>query len=247
MLAFILFVGIIPNGKVLAEEIIKDENIEVIENNTNKIEVQTEVETTKGDATVSATWNKNNDTFTVTSIEKDSNGNDIKKEYKVDIEEATEDNFKAVFTDIKTNEKFHVNSNEAHASIVFLLPIAGIIGQGLVSHLIAIGAAIVIAGSTYVAVSKVASQLKRKQPEHYAATIRRGDLYVGGSLSYSSAVSRLKGGSDIWSKNSNLAFKVAQGAGKGKRPTNYERHGQQGYYWHYHTWNRSGGHSFFHF
>jgi hypothetical protein len=55
-----------------------------------------------------------------------------------------------------------VNSNEAHASMAFLVPIGVVIGEALLSHLIAASAAIVIAGVTYTVASKVASTLRKK-------------------------------------------------------------------------------------
>lgn len=79
MLIFVLSIGIIPNGKVLAEDWVQDENIEVLENNSEKVEIQTEVETVEGDATVSAAWDKTDNTFTVKSMEKDANGNEVEK------------------------------------------------------------------------------------------------------------------------------------------------------------------------
>ncbi len=119
MLIFVLSIGILPNGKAIAEELIQDENIEVLENNSEKVEVQTEVETVEGDAIVSAAWDKSDNAFTVKSMETDANGNEVEKEYRVDVEEATEDVFKATFTDVKTNESFEVDSTEARASVAF--------------------------------------------------------------------------------------------------------------------------------
>ncbi|EJV59115.1 SAR2788 family putative toxin [Bacillus cereus] len=253
MLIFVLSIGILPNGKALAEELVQDENIEVLENNSEKVEVQTEVETVEGDATVSAAWDKADNTFTVKSIEKDANGNEVEKEYRVNVEEATDEVFKATFTDLKTNESFEVDSMEAHASLAFLLPIAGVIGQGLVSHLIAIGAAVVIAGATYTVVGKVAAELRKKKYDHYAAVLTKGDLYIGGSISKATAVSRLKSSdkknNNVWSKSYALAATVAKDAGNGRTPIGPERDkgktSAEGYYFHFHIHNRTGGHSFY--
>ncbi|HDR3347420.1 MULTISPECIES: SAR2788 family putative toxin [Bacillus cereus group] len=253
MLIFVLSIGILPNGKAIAEELIQDENIEVLENNSEKVEVQTEVETVEGDAIVSAAWDKSDNAFTVKSMETDANGNEVEKEYRVDVEEATEDVFKATFTDVKTNESFEVDSTEARASVAFLLPIAGVIGQGLVSHLIAIGAAVVIAGATYTAVGKVAAQLRKKNHNHYAAVLTKGDLYIGGPISKATAVSRLKSSdkknNNVWSKTYALAATVAKDAGNGRTPIGPERDkgktSAEGYYFHFHIHNRTGGHSFY--
>lgn len=121
------------------------------------------------------------------------------------------------------------------------------IGEALLSHLIAASAAVVIAGVTYTVASKVASKLRNKSYDHYAAVIRKGDVYIGNPISYSAAVARMKSGGDVWSKSYSLAAKVARGAGNGRTPVGPERHGngKPGYYWHFHTYNRSGGHSFY--
>jgi hypothetical protein len=183
----------------------------------------------------------------ISSVEKDSEGNDLVKEYAVELKEASEDKIVAVFKDTETNEEFVVNSNEAHASMAFLAPIGVVIGEALLSHLIAASAAVVIAGVTYTVASKVASKLRNKSYDHYAAVIRKGDVYIGNPISYSAAVARMKSGGDVWSKSYSLAAKVARGAGNGRTPVGPERHGngKPGYYWHFHTYNRSGGHSFY--
>ncbi|MBB6282756.1 hypothetical protein HNR34_001084 [Geobacillus subterraneus] len=71
-----------------------------------------------------------------------------------------------------------VNSNKAHASMAFLAPIGVVIGEALLSHLIAASAAVVIAGVTYIVATKVASKLRNKCYDHYATVIRKGDVYI---------------------------------------------------------------------
>lgn len=77
-------------------------------------------------------------------------------------------------------------------------------------------------------------------------------------MTHNQAVSRLKGGNDTWSISERYAYKVACSAGNGRTPASTnkkggENHGydsktgkqKPGYYWHYHMYNRKGGHSFY--
>ena len=52
---------------------------------------------------------------------------------------------------------------------------------------------------------------------------------------------------NVWSKSSDLAMSVAKTAGGGNTPIGPEIHFKPGevMYYHYHTYDRSGGHSYF--
>lgn len=278
LLTLVLLVGIAPtNSSTLAEEItddqtqtdaINEENIKIVENNEKTLEIQTEVsidnttnattdDTTNAttddttNATVSLSLDKGTNEFTVTSIETDSQGNQVEKEYKVDVENATEDGIVATFTDMGTGEKYELNTNELHASFAFLIPIGVIIGEALLEHLIAIGLAAVIAGVTYTVASSVSETLRKKQYDHYPAYIdkKKDRVMIGNKpLTLDEAASRLKGAppyNDVWSTDSVKAFKVAAKAGNGKPPIHDSAHGGEGYLPHWHIYNRSGGHSFY--
>ncbi|WP_199426318.1 SAR2788 family putative toxin [Thermaerobacillus caldiproteolyticus] len=278
LLTLVLLVGIVPtNSSTLAEEItddqtqtdaINEENIKIVENNEKTLEIQTEVSidnTTNAttddttnvttddttNATVSLSLDKGTNEFTVTSIETDSQGNQVEKEYKVDVENATEDGIVATFTDMGTGEKYELNTNELHASFAFLIPIGVIIGEALLEHLIAIGLAAVIAGVTYTVASSVSETLRKKQYDHYPAYIdkKKDRVMIGNKpLTLDEAASRLKGAppyNDVWSTDSVKAFKVAAKAGNGKPPIHDSAHGGEGYLPHWHIYNRSGGHSFY--
>ncbi|ANB59071.1 hypothetical protein GFC29_3150 [Anoxybacillus sp. B7M1] len=255
---------------------INEENIKIVENNEKTLEIQTEVsidnttnattddttnattdDTTNAttdettNATVSLSLDKGTNEFTVTSIETDSQGNQVEKEYKVDVENATEDGIVATFTDMGTGEKYELNTNELHASFAFLIPIGVIIGEALLEHLIAIGLAAVIAGVTYTVASSVSETLRKKQYDHYPAYIdkKKDRVMIGNKpLTLDEAASRLKGAppyNDVWSTDSVKAFKVAAKAGNGKPPIHDSAHGGEGYLPHWHIYNRSGGHSFY--
>lgn len=147
------------------------------------------------------------------SVETDSEGNQVEKEYKVDVQQATEHGIVATFTDMNTGEKYEINTNELHASFAFLIPIAVVVGEALLEHLIAMGLAFVIAGVTYTLASEIVPTLRNKNYDHYAAYLKTKEgVYIGNPISLSEAISRLNGKdfetNNVWSKTSGLAKKV---------------------------------------
>ncbi|MGJ7034601.1 SAR2788 family putative toxin [Anoxybacillus eryuanensis] len=277
-LTLILLIGIIPvSSNVLADEItdtstqtgvVNEENITVVQNNEKTLEIQSEVSTDidnviegtsdvatdatdDGHATVSLSMDKDTREFTVKSVETDSEGNQVEKEYKVDVQQATEYGIVATFTDMNTGEKYEINTNELHASFAFLIPIAVVVGEALLEHLIALGLAFVIAGVTYTLASEIVPTLRNKNYDHYAAYLKTKEgVYIGNPISLSEAISRLNGKdfetNNVWSKTSGLAKKVAKEAGGGREPVFDSPHGSYPKFLpHFHKWNRSGGHSFY--
>lgn len=129
-------------------------------------------------------------------------------------------------------------------------PLGVVIGETLLAHLVAAGLAITIAGVTYAAATEVIEKLNKEKHNHYAAKLKSNVLYIGNNVSLSTAASLLKSGDDVWSKSGDLAAKVAREAGGGRAPVPSENHWNTGskkvrFYNHYHTYNRSGGHSFY--
>jgi len=235
------------NGEIQLSEDFK-EDIEIVKDNDEIAIIETNLEVEDNELNINAALNKEEDTITVISTENADTNNEVKKEYKVEISEATEDVFIATFTDIETGEQYVVDNTKTKASAV-VLPIAVVLGGALVSHLIAISAAMVIAGVTYYVATKVISRLKRSDPYHYMAKLRSGKLWIGNSVSQSRAAAHLRAGGDIWSRSNSLAWTVANKAGK-YTPTKAEVHGNGGsYFYHFHAQDahnkRVGGHSFF--
>lgn len=136
-----------------------------------------------------------------------------------------------------------------------VIVLGGVLGWAVLEALIAAAATVTILGVTYALATEVASQLRKKKHKHYQAAIRyssklkRDELFIGDPLGEQGAAGRLmkKEHNDVWSTQQSYAEKVARIAGEGNAPTAPEKHGggKLGYYWHVHTWNRKGGHSFF--
>ncbi len=85
------------------------------------------------------------------------------------------------------------------------------------------------------------------------AILTKGDLYIGNSLTKAQAVARLKSSdsknNNVWSKSYSLAAAIAREAGGNRTPIGPERDkgksSAEGYYFHFHLYNRTGGHSFY--
>lgn len=143
-------------------------------------------------------------------------------------------------------------SENYNSNARFSVSIGVVIGSALLDALIAATATVLIAGITYTLITEVVSTLKNNRDyTHYKAAIRyspklkRYDLFVGNAISFTKAVSRLKGGNDVWSKTAAAAGNVARTAGNGNEAIRDNPHGGVGYYPHYHIYDRSGGHSFY--
>ena len=94
-----------------------------------------------------------------------------------------------------------------------------------------------IEGTFFIVATAILDTIRYGKYDHYEAILINGDLYLGNSISYNEAIERLKYKGDVWSKNSTLAWCVANGAGK-INPTNVEKHeNNDNYYWHYHARN----------
>jgi hypothetical protein len=181
------------------------------------------------------------------------------KQYEIILNDyvADSEKFKATYHDKDTGEKILDDPTAIRPHLVWFAPIGVIIGQFLLEQLLAIGTAVVIGSLTWAAAESVAMSLRNRQDhDHYAARIMQNDVWVGPSISLSQATIRLTSfngdadalGNDVWSRTQSLAAKVAKIAGGGRNePVGPEIHGVlgRGYYYHFHTWNRVGGHSFF--
>ncbi|MFP3845777.1 SAR2788 family putative toxin [Priestia filamentosa] len=272
-------IGLVPAKNTLAEEsidtiapdvnesMLANEDIEILEDTDKSLIVSMEVDSEDYDETA-VTEEESEESYSnlgegeevdsvVAEVDKDLSQLTIstvvdgekEKTYEVDVKEAYDDVFVADFTDTETNETISVNNEELQASFAFLVPIGVVIGESLAAHLIAASAAVVIAGATYYAATKVTSKLKRKDPKYYLAKLVKGKLYIGNSVTLSTAAKNLRAGGDTWSRSSGYAWSVANSAGK-YSPTKAEKHGTgSNYFSHYHARDKSnkrvGGHSFY--
>ncbi|CDM70461.1 Hypothetical protein CM240_3344 [Clostridium bornimense] len=95
--------------------------------------------------------------------------------------------------------------------------------------------AFLIEGTYFIIATAILDAIRNGKYDHYEAILINGDLYLGNNISYNEAIERLKRKGDVWSKNSTLAWCVANAAGK-INPTNVEKHeNNDNYYWHYHA------------
>ncbi|EJW19400.1 SAR2788 family putative toxin [Paenibacillus alvei] len=195
----------------------------------------------------------------LTTNEKSELTNETGRTYSVVINDIKEDGeINATFIDVETNKTYDINQDKFVPTLVWFVPIGVIIGEWLLGQLLAAGTAMLIAGVTYVALNEagVLSKLREdKTANHFMAKIIGGKVWVGDGMSLEAAAFRLvnpmlvKAEQNVWSKSSAYADLVARTAGGGKESKGPELTCDQlpgfFYYAHYHTHDRTGGHSFF--
>jgi hypothetical protein len=195
-----------------------------------------------------ATLNKRNRDIRITLFES-VNGKWQQRQYEADILHALNGRLRATLHDVQTDRLIPLDSAQFKASFL-VIPVIVMIGELLLAHLIALSLAVVITGITYIALSRVAESLRKQKPEHYAAYLdtKRG-VFIGEPLSRTAAALRLRstahGVNNTWSKSIGLARDVAFLV-HGKTPVGPEIHGPMPLYqYHFHPFNRSGGHAFY--
>ena len=99
--------------------------------------------------------------------------------------------------------------------------------------------------------AKVRSKVTRNSKTRYwSATISWSHVDIGKPLTYSQAVSYVKKGYNVftvtWYEAKAVALAAGGTTGRNNKKLYPEKHGQgKGFYWHYHTYNRKGGHVFY--
>ncbi|MEK4670120.1 SAR2788 family putative toxin [Niallia sp. FSL R7-0271] len=159
---------------------------------------------------VSLVINLDTDTVMIQSKETNINGDEEEKEYTLDLSSSTDNEVKGTIEDRDTGNTYNYNPNEVTASARAAIPAGVKIAQKVLDKLIKAGYAAILAGSTYIVVDEFYKLKKTKS--HYRAEIHNDQLFIGGGISKSAAINRLKSGYDTWSTNSSGAKSVAQGA-----------------------------------
>src|SRR5687767_5963163 len=89
--------------------------------------------------------------------EKSKKTDKEERNYKVVIDDVVDEAIDATFTDIETNEVYKIEKDKLHASFAFLVPIGVVIGEWLLSQLLAMALAITIGSISYTLVTEVAA------------------------------------------------------------------------------------------
>lgn len=240
----------------------------VVQDDSSKLVIKNKVDTNKNfrmmrtsteEVHATIEMDKRSQEITLNTDEASTITGKNEKRYNVIIDDVTgeDDDIKARFIDVETNEVFNVNTGTVTASFAFLIPLGVIIGTALIEHLISIALAVTIGGIAWAVVTEIRANLREKEYDHYMAKIMQGNVWVGDALDLGSAAYRLTNpfldwqNNNVWSRTSAAAALVAYTAGNGNTPVGPELTIDKSggsimfFYSHYHTWNRAGGHSFF--
>jgi hypothetical protein len=165
-----------------------------------------------------------------------------------EIHELTEDLVDVTITDTATGGSQRVSSDTGEgAALPLILGIPLVISA--LEALIVASAAVIIAGVTYVALTKAIEAINRNGssfPHFMAARVSGKPLMIGNGITFSNAVSRVKTKSDVWSRSQNGAMTVCRSASGGMTLKAAEIDKSGSYkVWHYHTNPKNGAHCFY--
>jgi len=136
------------------------------------------------------------------------------------------------------------------AAAIGILFGGAVLAEALLWALIIAGIVIVVAGVTYIAVSSAKTEIEKKQSQYFSAylvTGPTGNVFINPiGIGYSTAVSRLSSGKNVYTWTSAQAKMICIGTGLGYIGPENHRNGNiiGAYYNHYHPGNRIG-HSFY--
>ena len=103
-----------------------------------------------------------------------------------------------------------------------------------------------IRGVTYIPASQLDTQHTRG---YFMAILKKREVWVGKCITRKQAVRRIQSDQDVFCMTRQEALNAAQRAGKGRIPVGPEIHRSKNtyekFYYHYHTYNRKGGHAFY--
>ncbi len=230
--------------EVLSEE---DVVLEEIVENEDEISIQATFENNDEEEITTNVDIKLEDASAVMST-KDEEGN--LEEYEINLISLNEDEVIFTYFDQETGELHTYDSTKVTASIVPAIPIGIAISASLFSALAHTSAVIIVGGAAYLvateAIPKVNKNKKKKQYNHFRATLSGGKLYIGKGLSRSNAIKRAKKSKDVWSVSKAQAKAVAQGANKNGKPIHEIDKNKKGKYYHWHPYKRTPKmHSFY--
>ncbi|MDD6306761.1 MAG: hypothetical protein PUA75_07410 [Clostridiales bacterium] len=189
----------------------------------------------------------------------DENGD--MKEYEIDINDLTDKNVDIdVFEDdgkiieeYETMEELLEDAYECQTAATVTVTVISV--STLLKVLLLIAATVVVSGVVYYAATTVAETIqnnKKKRNLYYSAYLRGKDVYISynKSISFKSAVSRVRYGKSIYTWTSANAKNVVLATGLGTIPraeidSASSRKKGFVYYYHWHTKNRNGAHAWF--
>ncbi|MFD2671148.1 hypothetical protein [Marinicrinis sediminis] len=191
---------------------------------------------TDGEYESTVTRNKKTGSVTLEIIEINTGE---KNKYKVD-DFNTATNTGSI-TEIDTGNKFELKENKEEYTTYFL-PILAVIAipsalAALEAALLATAGAIIIGGITYytaTAVSEALNSSENKDQNYFIALLQDGKFYLGPSITYNQAKSRVQAEADVFVRTQSRALTLTKNISQ-----NYvgpEIHGSinNGYFYHYH-------------
>ncbi len=190
--------------------------------------------------------------YTVTD---DVDGRVVTTTFEVAITTSTPERTVFELTNPETGETFHYDSAVPTESVAFVIPVAfAAVSLSTALYYLAIGAAIVIGGVLALEAGKAVARIiednnrrsSSNKRDYYTAVRNGGSVYISPTgLTKSQALTRGRGGGDVWAISATKAKQLAKDLNPSGVPVGAEKHGA-GYLWHYHPFRHSPNmHSFY--
>lgn len=256
------FAKAVTNIEYLPEELLKADQVEVIENG----DVYSRAYAVIDNQRIDIEWNRETNEVSLSQVDLSKDARSLSETDKIELNFKVEFNgeLKPSYT-IETEEGTYsvVSGQPQQARMVGSIRLILVIGEALMKTLIAMAATITVlyAGEEirHALASEVVETLEKKEYFHYMALLNEEmtsmgkikKLYIGNAFETTGeAAAWLRGGGNVWSKSSALARMVANTAGGAIGPEidSYSSISVQlghDYYYHYHIIGRIGGHSFY--
>ena len=256
------FAKAVTNIEYLPEELLKADQVEVIENG----DVYSRAYAVIDNQRIDIEWNRETNEVSLSQVDLSKDARSLSETDKIELNFKVEFNgeLKPSYT-IETEEGTYsvVSGQPQQARMVGSIRLILVIGEALMKTLIAMAATITVlyAGEEirHALASEVVETLEKKEYFHYMALLNEEmtsmgkikKLYIGNAFETTGeAAAWLRGGGNVWSKSSALARMVANTAGGAIGPEidSYSPISVQlghDYYYHYHIIGRIGGHSFY--
>lgn len=191
-------------------------------------------------------------------------GVETNNEYKLELNDLSEEEFNADLTNLSTNQKVELNNTDGEfQTSAFWIPALGVfvglsmlemlaisVGASTLIYLASKGMINLVSGALWVAGKVANDNKKNKKYVHYEATRANNSkgIWVGPGKTKTKAISRIKNGKDCWSIDSVNARLLATGASKTGRYLKHDAHSAKSgkrTFNHYHPYETTGAHSFY--
>lgn len=174
-------------------------------------------------------------------------------EHKIDVDTLTQKKLDLTLTE-KGGKKVKYDKHEdiikdSYSGQAAITVVTTITVGTLITAVLATAACIIVAGVIYYAAKAAVAEIERSKETkayYYKAYIHEKNVFVNlNKISYTSAVSQIKSGQNVYTYYASNAKKIVTATGLGSTSSEISDLKGKIRFYHYHTANRNGAHSFY--